>query len=350
MNVYNHASTAKIEIDYDEPYCNRGKLDTGTQCNYKCEFCYYIDQLDKVTPLKTIKERIDYLVECGITEVDLSGGESSIHKDWFEILDYARSHNLKISTLSNGSKFKNLEFLKKSQQHGLTEILFSVHGYNQESHDKMVGHKGGYKDIILAIHNAHSLGIKVRINCTVTKDNYQKVSTEFVNIVRQLNPLEVNFITLNYWDDANKHDAIDYNQITPEIKKAIDKLKNHIKYINVRYTPYCFMKGYEEYVCNYYQHIHDVYDWNIAVYDRNLTPKDYKGNELKYLYDFARINRTQHYYKTKECKECKHFYICDGVENQIKEIELHPEDGNKITQPNYYRRGFYETEHTDTNT
>ena len=82
--MYNQASTFKL-IPRDAPINNRAKLDTGTHCNYKCDFCYYKTQLDVVTNLDVIKGRIDYLVECGITEVDLSGGESSIHKEWFDI-------------------------------------------------------------------------------------------------------------------------------------------------------------------------------------------------------------------------------------------------------------------------
>ena len=89
--LYNIASTPKF-IFSDKPINNRAKLDTGTQCNYRCDFCYYFDKLDQVTPFETIKNRIDYLIDCGISEVDLSGGESSYHPDWFKILDYCNKH------------------------------------------------------------------------------------------------------------------------------------------------------------------------------------------------------------------------------------------------------------------
>jgi len=339
---YNIASSQGLKVDLIEPYCNRAKLDTGTQCNYSCTFCYYLDKLDVVTPFETIKNRIDYLVECGIKEVDLSGGESSIHKDWFRILDYCTSKGLLISTLSNGYKFKNMEFLQKSKDHGLTEILFSLHGYDEKSHNDLVQHPKGFTNIIQAIKNAKELGIIVRINCTVQKDNYLELSTKFVEIVKDLKPFEVNFITLNYWDDANIQEPIDYNQITPEIHKAIDSLDSIVPIINVRYTPYCFMKGYEKYVCNYYQHIYDVYDWNIAVYDYTLKPSEYKGNELKELFKSAKNNRELSYYKPKECFECEFYNICDGIENQIKSIKLHPSKGNKIKNVNHFRKSFYE--------
>lgn len=337
--MYNQASTFKLKIDRTEPICNRAKLDTGTHCNYDCSFCYYKTQLHIKTEFDVIKERIDYLVDCGITEVDLSGGESSIHKDWFNILDYCKSKGLKISTLSNGFKFANYDFLKKSMEHGLEEILFSVHGYSDESHDVLVGRKHGFKNIKKAIKNAHDLGILVRINCTVTKDNYEGLPTEFVKLMEELNPFEVNFLTLNYWDDADNNNCIDYSHVTPYIHRAIDNLD--IEIINVRYTPYCFMKGYEQYVCNYYQHIYDIYDWNIAVYDKKIDAEVYKNDKLKALYNSAKSNRLHSYYKKPECLKCKHYFICDGVENQIKEITLYPENGDHITEVNYYREGLY---------
>lgn len=340
MRLYNELSN-KLEIDRKEPINERAKLDTGTHCNYRCEFCYYKTQLNEITSLETIKERIDYLVACGITEADLSGGESSIHKQWFDILDYCKGQGLRVSTLSNGYKFANKEFLKKSQEHGLEEILFSVHGYDKESHNELVGHRKGFDNIKQAIHNAHELGIVVRINCTVTHKNYESLPTQFVELMQELKPFEINFLTLNYWDDAGAQETINYSEVMPYVQQTIDLLKDEVDIINVRYTPYCFMKGYEQYVCNYYQHIYDIYDWNVAVYDGTMDPAVYRKDAHTAMYAEAAKKRNWTYYKTKDCLDCKYYYICDGVEKQIKDIELQPEPGEQITQVNYYRKGWY---------
>lgn len=346
VNLYNQLSH-RVDYDLTEQVNNRAKLDTGTHCNYRCGFCYYKTQLNEVTPFEVIKERIDYLVACGMTEVDLSGGESSIHKEWFAILDYCRSKGLKISCLSNGYKFADMDFIKKSQQHGLNEILFSVHGYDKESHNELVGHRKGWDNIIQAIKNAHELGMLVRINCTVTNRNYKSLPTKFTELMKELTPWEVNFLTLNYWNDANVIETIDYAETTPYIHKTIDSLVDIIPKINVRYTPYCYMKGYEKYVCNYYQHIYDVYDWNIAVYNGTVDPEDYKHQPMKHLYESAKENRNRTYHKSRDCTGCKHYYICDGVEKQINNFEFKPDVGDKITNPNYYRKSFYASTSTE---
>lgn len=340
MKLFNELSH-RLEVDYEEPICQRAKLDTGTHCNYRCEFCYYKTQLNEITEFEKIKQRIDYLAACGIRELDLSGGESSIHSQWFDILDYCRSLGLGVSTLSNGYKFADRDFLFRSKQHGLTEILFSVHGYDKDSHNILVGHRKGFDNIVKAIKNAHELGLRVRINCTVTHRNYKHLPTKFYALMQELTPFEVNFLTLNYWNDAGSQQTIDYGQVTPFIHQTIDLLKTFVPIINVRYTPYCFMKGYEQYVCNYYQHIYDIYDWNIAVYDHKIDPHTYRQDPLTALYAAAKHKRNYTYYKQRECLDCKYYYICDGIEKQIKDLELRPEPGEKIKQVNFYRKGWY---------
>lgn len=332
-------STLGIEKDRSEPINKRAKVDTGTHCNYNCSFCYYSDRLDEVTPYEVICDRIDYVASCGINEVDLSGGESSIHNNWFDILDYCASKGLMVSTLSNGYRFADRSFTHKSYGHGLREILFSLHGFDEESHDRMVGHKYAFRNIIQAIHNANEVGMLVRVNCTVTYDNYEGLD-KFAELVNGLGVYEVNFLPLNYWDDANDIDKIDYNLIIDNIKSSIISLQVDI--INVRYIPYCYMKGYEEYVCDIYQHIYDIYDWNIALYNMDINSDDYKDDPIHHLYLSARDNRCNSYYKKDECKNCKHYYICDGLEKGL-DIEVHPEEGQYIKDVNYYRKGYYET-------
>jgi MoaA/NifB/PqqE/SkfB family radical SAM enzyme len=343
MNI-NDFSVRSFDIDYTTTRNNRAKLDTGFHCNYKCEFCYYLNHLHLKTSFEKIKERIDYIHSYGITQIDLSGGESSIHADWFNILDYCNDRFEHISCLSNGSAFSNEKFLIKSKEHGLKEILFSLHGYDEDIHDSIVGKVGAWKKIHAAIQHCKKHNIRVRINCTVYQKNYSGLSTEYSKIIKDISPYEVNFLTLNHWDDSSTFEPIsDYTGLTDEIKLCIDAIKDYVKLINVRYTPYCFMVGYEKYVCNQYQHIYDIYDWNKEIYSEKLdTNKAYTLHEkIDLAYDAAKTERLQTYKKPFNCIRCKYFNICDGIEKQSN-VKVSPVRGEKITDVNYYRKKFYD--------
>jgi MoaA/NifB/PqqE/SkfB family radical SAM enzyme len=336
----NKLSSKELVLDTSTERCNRAKLDTGTFCNYDCEFCYYRKQLHIKTQIDIIKKRADYLAAYGITQVDLSGGESSISPDWFEILDYCNERFEHVSCLSHGGKFANKEFLLESKEHGLKEVLFSLHGATEEVHDAITNRKGSFNRILQAIKNAQELDIVVRINCTVYYKNHSQLTTEYAELINSINPLEVNFITLNYWGDV-KIENVDYAHMTDGIKSCIDNLNPMI--INVRYVPYCYMKGYEKYVCDQFQHIYDIYDWNKEIYNGTLdVSKHYTAEEkLKLAYKESAKQRERFYHKDPECVKCKYFYICDGIEKELAGATLYPEQGTPIVEVNFYRKDHF---------
>ena len=191
MTSVQRFSNVGVKLDTSTKANERARLDTGPLCNYKCEFCYYKDQLSNRDPLEEILKRVDYIWDYGIRQIDLSGGESSVEPNWFKILDYCKAKGFTISTLSHGGKFSNMEFLQKSVEHGLSEILFSLHGYDEPTHDRITGVKGSFTKILQAIDNANELGLTVRLNCTVYDVNYAGLSANYPRLVKHIQPLEL---------------------------------------------------------------------------------------------------------------------------------------------------------------
>ena len=340
-NTLAKMSAEGIELDYTTPRCNRARLDTGPFCNYDCEFCYYRDQLDVKIPWEIVQKRIHRLLDYGITEVDLSGGESSVSPDWIKILDYCNERFDHVSCLSHGGKFSDKEFVQEAKDHGLKEILFSLHGATEEVHDKITGRKGSFKRILQGIANAKEIGLIVRTNATIYYRNYHQLENEYADLLNSIMPTQANFITLNYWGDYNiiEFENISYKDMCDNIIKCISKLNDGIE-VNARYAPFCYMKGAEKYVCGTYQHIYDVKDWNREMYTPAIdVSKPYTLEEkIKMGYDCSADHRQMFYSKKLECLTCKHFYICDGIEKEIADkTPVFPEPGEKIKQVNYYR-------------
>jgi radical SAM protein with 4Fe4S-binding SPASM domain len=99
------------------------------------------------------------------------------------------------------------------------------------------------------------------------------------------------------------------------------------------------MVGYEKYVVNYYQHIYDRQDWNLAIYNHKIdTSIQYtKEEKLRQSFDVAKHFRLNEYFKADKCKDCKYYFICDGIENRLTNNECLPQAGEWIYDINYYR-------------
>ena len=322
--------------------CLRSKVDTGYKCNLKCNFCYTLKNIhDDPKPFLDICKILDKLKASGIKEVEFSGGEPTIHPNWFELLEYANNIFKHVSVVTNGTKLYKEDFLLTSKELGLKEILFSLHGWDDTSHDHKVGRKSFYK-IINAIDLAKKHGLIVRINCVL--DNTFN-PTQYARLINQIKPKQVNFLPLNYWSDAKNISKLDYTRASEHIKICIDaiKLRNDYTDINVRYIPFCFMEGYEKYCVGTYQHIFDKTDWNIITYNGRENSETFLTDELiitkEEMFKKAKINRFNTYIKPPSCTDCSMMYVCDGIEKELVEQtnKLVPKFGAKIKDINFFK-------------
>lgn len=342
----------KPEHTISENICLRGKVDTGYRCNLKCDFCYTLNNvLDKPKDVLSIFKQIDTLKSAGITEIEFSGGEPTIHPKWFSILEYSKLYFNYFSVVTNGTKFDDIEFLEKSIQLGINEILFSLHGHDAASHDSRVGKNGSFDKMMKAFDNINSLvteknyNIKIRINSIVdNKFNPIKHAKLISDIYKKYDLKQINFLPINFWDDAERNTTLNYSLVSENLKICIDILdiKTNLD-INVRYIPYCFMIGYEKYCVSTYQHIFDKSDWNLLSYQSRT---DMNNNKIfnpiiskETMYDQAYQNRLEAYTKKHTCTECKYLYLCDGVEKKLEnQMEnLQPIYGQRILDLNHFR-------------
>ena len=322
--------------------CLRSKVDTGYRCNLKCHFCYTLKNVnDAPKSFIDICKTLDKLKSIGINEVEFSGGEPTVHPNWFDFVEYADNIFDNVSVVSNGTKLCNEDFLIKSIAYGLKEILFSLHGWDEESHNNKVGRKS-FAKIMNAIDLAKKYKLIVRINC-VLDNTFNPL--QYAKLINQIKPKQINFLPLNYWSDAKHLAKLDYTRASEHIKLCIDsiKLRSPGIDINVRYIPLCFMEGYEKYCVGTYQHIFDKTDWNILSYNGRENSKTFVKKEIvinkENMFKQAKINRFHSYIKPPACTDCSMMYICDGIEKELSEQvnKLTPKFGKKITNINFFK-------------
>lgn len=75
-----------------------------SKCNFDCPFCYIRDNIDcSEISFEDAKDVIDNLVEEGLFEVYLSGGECLIVKDFERIYRYLKEKGIFVTIFTNGS-------------------------------------------------------------------------------------------------------------------------------------------------------------------------------------------------------------------------------------------------------
>lgn len=329
------------QYQYESLLTRRSRLFTGYLCNIKCKFCFYKD-LKHVDMTDGISEQLTAGHDYGIKDWDISGGEPTILPYWFTILDYMKTELEadRIAVITNGYKFADIDFFKKSIDYGLNEVLFSLHGSSEEMHDQMTGVKGSYRKIIDAIDNALDLGVFVRINTVVAKDNYRDIP-KIAELANKIMPECFNFLPFRLENAASEENMVSFTNSMPYVKEAIDILDESIR-INVRYVPFCVMEGYEKYLCMYKQRMFDPYEWSehIIHWSEKIRHGDPIPNlELagrKWDMEVTAIHGSLTAITAQPfcCLKCSCLYICDCIWKTYQKKwgikEFAPIDGDRI--------------------
>lgn len=332
MNLYDIVKFPHRVNDDGDHFCTRAKVDIGTICNFKCKFCYY-DQRRFIKPLQEIKDTVVKLHELGMTSFDLSGGEPTVHPHFLDIIEFCKNYG-KVSCLSNGWRFSHKDFCRKAYNSGLREVMLSYHGIE---HEQITGVKDSERRIIAAAKNLRELGIDLRFNCTVCKENYKSLR-EYCDKIIPLDPFEVNFIIENPWYkdfnlDARYFDIFECGKILDEVCVM---LKEKGILVNVRYIPFCAMQ-HKEFIVNYYQHLYDIYDWNMLYLKNNL---DLQPDEV-FRTCVNEVRRNRKHYSKNKCGKCKLNHICDGVKDLNTPRPETVGEGSPILDVLYYRHGWF---------
>jgi len=348
-------------------------LHVGYSCNEACQFCYYRDSIINKTAkdhstthiMKKLRKARSY----GKVEVEFSGGEPTIRKDLAELIKYACDVGFeKVSVITNGLMMSRKEYCEKLLNAGLNDCLFSLHGPDAEVHDRLTCVRGSFDKIITAMCNMKELKASFRANMVVNNLNINRLDDQFT-LLKELCPVEVNLLVYNPAEEMYKYDQKeakieDYSIIGEKINDAINKYQHFFSVINVRFLPFCLLKGNEKNIRTMFQKIYEKNEW-----DPFLFMKFHKSNAHALisiitgiplaLMKLPRYGKRKLYtlfgevvqlsritYNNKQlapCKKCALRKICPGLHRSyIKSYDktiVKPYDGLVIQDPLHFING-----------
>ena len=289
----------------------RAVIDINRTCNAKCRMCYYAyGESDWSKPVEEVKSELRQALERGNTAVDFTGGEPTIYPQMADIIKYAESIGLHTCIITNGLA---VERVKKLTEAGCSEWLLSIHGFENRQ-DELLKVKGAWEKINETARFLNDAGSFVRVNCTLTRYNFEdlpKLARHYDEVIK---PHIINFINFNphyEWGECRQPEIVNRlnevqikaAEVAPFLKKAIGYLRAGNYWVNVRYFPLCLLKGYESHVCNNPQVMFDPYEWDYGISPK--TPEAYlaQGRDFQ-----RRINTGE-----GACASCGMLAVCGGL-------------------------------------
>jgi len=154
----------RIQIDVTDrcnfqcPTCSKWKTNNGQELNTS-EWTYVLKKLKGATLLN---------------RMTFSGGEPFLRDDLLEFIAYAKKHNYYVNVITNGSLL-NEHILKELDHIGLDNLVISLNGVKESTHDRSRDTNGNYHHIIDIVSHSRLYRMKINIETIIMKTNVDEL-------------------------------------------------------------------------------------------------------------------------------------------------------------------------------
>ncbi|MBF6619259.1 MAG: mycofactocin radical SAM maturase [Patulibacter sp.] len=178
MSTLEHATPAKIarpvgrlvdefQSGLDAPICLTWELTYA--CNLACVHCLSSSGRRDPRELSTdeCKAVIDELQRMQVFYVNIGGGEPTVRKDFWELVDYATAHQVGVKFSTNGSRI-DAEVAAKLAASDYVDVQISLDGATADVNDYVRG-PGSYDTAMTAMQHLSDAGFegfKLSVVCT----------------------------------------------------------------------------------------------------------------------------------------------------------------------------------------
>lgn len=147
------------------------------RCNLRCNFCFASAQYsnkDKMD-LSYFENKINELKDYGLKKVILTGGEPTIHPDFYKFLKVTTNFSLPVQVLTNGTTTLDKEIY---QNEYISHFVVSIDG-ESETHDFLRGKKGAYERTVKFLEHLPKK-IPFSTTMTVSEKNISEIEAVYL--------------------------------------------------------------------------------------------------------------------------------------------------------------------------
>lgn len=173
------------------------QFEVTEKCNGRCVHCYnFWRDRDALTvvgrdfPIQKVDETIKVLAQAEVVHVVATGGEPLLNrKVLYRVIEKATEEGITVGINSNLTclTWQDAKYFK---DHGVTSVLTSILGSNEQKHDAAIQRQGLFTRAVRGINILQDMGIPVGVNMVVTKKNID----DLCNTVKLVKSLGINHL------------------------------------------------------------------------------------------------------------------------------------------------------------
>jgi uncharacterized radical SAM superfamily Fe-S cluster-containing enzyme len=149
-------------------------IEINSKCNMKCKVCFADPSEAGVNlPFEVVNEMIQTLMksEEEIELIQLSGGEPTVHPDFFQIIRTCKESGVKtVMVNTNGRKFAaSTDFATKTKEAGANAIYLQFDGFKNRTYERIRGNPNLLQEKLQAIQNLAEAGLSITLVMTIVE-------------------------------------------------------------------------------------------------------------------------------------------------------------------------------------
>lgn len=146
-------------------------LEPTRHCNLRCIHCLRDDTATfQEMPIEFVEKVLSQAHVYGLPHIAMTGGEPTLHRRFYDILDVVRRHGFTCHFVTNGRTLGKMLPRLATYNDILSYISFSIDGATEHTHDTIRG-KGSYRSLKESILLCYRYGFMATLQLVVNKLN-----------------------------------------------------------------------------------------------------------------------------------------------------------------------------------
>ncbi|MFT4304437.1 MAG: radical SAM protein [Candidatus Woesearchaeota archaeon] len=298
-------------------------LEIDNYCNNNCIGCCKTKVSNNSLQFFLLKMR--QAKSQGFQTILLSGGEFTIFKCFFSVLEVAFELFESVSIMTNGRMLSNYSFVMKLSNFKISCIYISLCGHNSKTHELWTRTPGSFNQTVKGIKNALRYNLNIMVVYILWKSNYKYINN-FLIYVANLGVKNIRISNVIPTANArinSKHVFFNFSHL----KNVFNSIINNSIYfdiINIEDFPFCVIPynvvEKENISINYSYGKYSFEDGLLATYPGVvLIDQGVDINNISFLkkrINYIKQISNSYFVKFDICNRCKYTIECNGIFKQ----------------------------------